>query len=72
MTTPKRGFNYEEAAVYLGSTPRTMKDLVSANTLPAKYLGQRVLIDIADLDALFDGLPTERPKPGSKPGISAT
>lgn len=60
MTAEKRGYTYAEAAVYLGSSETVIKRLVARGDIPAKYLGTRVVIDVADLDAYFDGLPTER------------
>jgi len=56
----KRGYTYAEAAIYLGSSETVIKRAVARGDIPARYLGSRVLLDVEDLDAFFDGLPTER------------
>jgi excisionase family DNA binding protein len=57
----KRGYTYEEAARYLGTSERTVKELAAMGAIPRKYIGNRVVLDVADLDAYFDSLPDERP-----------
>lgn len=56
----KRGFTYQEAADYLGTSETRIKRLAASNEIPVKYLGSSVLIDRNDLDTFFDALPSER------------
>lgn len=59
---PKRLLSVEEAAIYLGLSPRTIYNGVapgSKNPFPIKpkRFGKRRLFDIRDLDAFADSLP---------------
>jgi predicted DNA-binding transcriptional regulator AlpA len=61
--SPKRLLSVEEAAIYLGISPRTIYNGVaprSKNPFPIKpkRYGKRRLFDIRDLDAFADSLPT--------------
>ncbi len=49
--TERRLFSIEEAAVYLGLSPRSIRTFISASRLQAIRLGRRVLLDKEQLDA---------------------
>ena len=58
---PKRLLSIEEAATYLGLSPRTLYNSVapkSKNPFPVKpkRYGKRVLFDVRDLDLFIDSL----------------
>ena len=57
MNAVKRAYSVAEAATYLSSSQAIIRGLIRGNKLPAKKLGTKVLIDGADLDALFEALP---------------
>jgi len=46
----QRLFSIEEAAVYLGISPRSIRTFIAAARLPAIRLGRRVLLDKEQLD----------------------
>lgn len=60
MSTTKRGYSEADAATYLGIGERTLRQLVTEQTIPVHYRGRTKLYDVRDLDAYFDSLPTER------------
>jgi len=49
MTEP-RLFSIEQAALYLGISPRSIRTFVATAQLPAIRLGRRVLLDREQLD----------------------
>ncbi len=59
-TAQRRLISISQAAVYLGVTDRTIRNYISAGSLPAKRIqGSRLIrVDQADLDALLRAIPT--------------
>ena len=47
----RRLLDIEAAAVYLGRTPRAVRDLVRAGKIPSVRGDRRVFLDLSDLDA---------------------
>lgn len=56
----KRGYSEKEAAEYLGSSTRVIREQVAKGNLPVRYLGAKKLYDREDLDAFFRALPAGR------------
>lgn len=56
----KRGYSEKEAAEYLGSSTRVIREQVAKGNLPVRYLGAKKLYDRKDLDAYFNTLPSVR------------
>lgn len=56
----KRGYSEKEAAEYLGSSTRVIREQVAKGNLPVRYLGAKKLYDREDLDAYFNTLPSVR------------
>lgn len=54
----KRGFTVKEGAAYLGVSEWVMRVAIRENRIAVKRHGTTILIDRADLDAYFDGLPS--------------
>jgi excisionase family DNA binding protein len=57
----KRLLSVEEAAIYLGLSPRTIYNAIAPNSknpfpVKAKRYGKRVLFDVRDLDLFVDSL----------------
>ena len=57
----KRLMSVEDAAIYLGLSPRTIRNGVAPKSkdpfpVKPKRIGKRVLFDVRDLDAYVDGL----------------
>ena len=50
----KRLYSVDDAGVYLGISPWTIRAYVSSGKLPAIRAGRRVLLDIRDLDAWIE------------------
>lgn len=50
QTEGPRLFSVNEAARYLGRTPKAVRHLIAAGTIPAVREGARVHLDRADLD----------------------
>ncbi len=48
--TEQRLFSIEDAAVYLGISPRSIRSFIAASRLPTIRLGRRVLLDKEQLD----------------------
>jgi excisionase family DNA binding protein len=48
--TEQRLFSIEEAAAYLGISPRSVRTFIASSQLPAIRLGRRVLLDKEQLD----------------------
>ena len=46
----QRLFSIEEAAAYLGISPRSVRTFIAASRLPTIRLGRRVLLDREQLD----------------------
>lgn len=57
----KRGYDYAEAAHYLGISPDLIKKLVRESEIPVRYVKTKPLLDRLDLDAYFESRPAERP-----------
>jgi predicted DNA-binding transcriptional regulator AlpA len=65
MTTAKeyapRGINREDAARYIGVSPRKFDELVADGRMPKpRRVDGRVIWDRVALDVYFDALPTEK------------
>lgn len=56
----KRGYSEKEAAEYLGSSTRVIREQVAKGNLPVRYLGAKKLYDRDDLDNYFKTLPSVR------------
>ncbi|WMT75064.1 helix-turn-helix domain-containing protein [Bradyrhizobium sp. Ash2021] len=54
---PKTTFGRAEAAASLGVDIQTIDSLISAKTLRASKLGRRVLIRVADIEAMLTANP---------------
>lgn len=52
----RRMLKYADAAVYLGISLRSMKQLAADGKVPKVLIGHRVLFDREDLDAFIDRL----------------
>ena len=52
--TEARLLDIEAAGVYLGRTPRAVRDLVRTGKIPCVRCDRRVFLDIRDLDAWID------------------
>jgi excisionase family DNA binding protein len=50
----KRLYTIEEAAEYLGRTPRAVRDMIYAGKLHAVKIDRRTQIDIDDMNTLID------------------
>jgi hypothetical protein len=50
----KRLYTVDEAATYLGRTPKALWELIWSGKLPTVRCDRRVYMDIHDLDALID------------------
>jgi hypothetical protein len=60
VPTPRRGLNRTEAAAYIGVSPSKFDEMVRDGRMCApKRIDARVVWDIRQLDAAFDGLPSE-------------
>ena len=51
---PKRLFNVEEAAIYLGRTTCALREMIWAGKLSYVKDGKRILLDIKDMDEFID------------------
>jgi len=51
---PKRLYTIEEAAIYLGRTVWSVRELIWGGTLPSVKVGRRVHLDFQDLNAFID------------------
>lgn len=57
---PRRGLRREEAAAYLGFSPRKFDELVGDGRMPKPKRADGVVVwDILRLDSAFDALPDE-------------
>lgn len=59
-STLKRLFTYEEASTYTGISVRRLRERVAENRIPFKKEGTLVLLEVSDLDAYIDTLPSEK------------
>lgn len=57
ISVPRR-----EAAALVGLSDMELKRAIDASEIRAKYRGRKCLVDVADLRAWFDALPSEPPK----------
>lgn len=57
----KRGFDYAEAAHYLGISPDLVKKLVRDSDIPVRFIKSKPILDRVDLDAYLESRPSERP-----------
>lgn len=55
----KRGYTVKEAATYLGISEWSLRVVIRSNKLPVRRHGTTILVDRADLDDYFNGLPAE-------------
>lgn len=55
----KRLFTYTEASTYTGISERRLRERVAQNRIPFRKEGTKVLLEVSDLDAYVDSLPTE-------------
>jgi excisionase family DNA binding protein len=56
----KRLYTYEQASTYSGISIRRLRERVAENRIPFKKEGTLVLLEVSDLDAYIDRLPTEK------------
>lgn len=52
-------YSVKEAAQTLGVSESTVRALIKDKTLPAKKIGSKIVIDIADLEAFVASLATK-------------
>lgn len=50
----KRLYNLDEAAVYLGRTKWSVRELIWAGKIPEVRIGKRVQLDIRDMDLFIE------------------
>jgi len=50
----QRVFGLREAAIYLGCSERTVRDLILDGEIPQVSLTSRIQVDVKDLDALIE------------------
>jgi excisionase family DNA binding protein len=53
-TIPKRHYTIEEAAIYLGRTVWSVRELIWGGALPSVKVGRRVHLDFNDLNQFID------------------
>ena len=59
VTSPRRGLNREEAAIYVGVSAAKFDELVKTGRMPApRRIDARNIWDIRELDRYFDELPS--------------
>jgi excisionase family DNA binding protein len=51
---PKRLYNLQEGAIYLGRTVGAVREMLWAGKIPFVKDGKRILIDIKDMDEWID------------------
>jgi excisionase family DNA binding protein len=51
---PKRLYTIEEAAIYLGRTVWSVRELIWGGVLPSVRVGRRVHLDLNDLNLFID------------------
>lgn len=51
-----------EAAALVGLSDMELKRAIDNDEIRAKYRGRKCLVDVADLKAWFDALPSESPR----------
>ena len=51
---PKRLYNVEEAAIYLGRTTCALREMLWAGKLRYVKDGKRILLDVKDMDAWIE------------------
>lgn len=54
VKVPKRLYNVNEAAVYLGRTCIAVREMIYKGKLPCIRDGRRVFLDVKDLDTWID------------------
>jgi excisionase family DNA binding protein len=54
VVIPKRLYTIEEAAIYLGRTAWSVRELVWGGLLPSVKVGRRVHLDFDDLNSFID------------------
>lgn len=52
----------KEAAALVGLSDMELKRAIDNDEIRAKYRGRKCLVDVADLKAWFDALPSKPPK----------
>jgi excisionase family DNA binding protein len=53
-TLPKRGYSVEEAADYIGVSPRTVRSMIYTGKIPVVSCGRRLILDLQDLNVWLD------------------
>lgn len=53
-TLPKRLYNIDEAAIYLGRTKCAVREMLWAGKMPYVKDGRRILLDIQDMNTWID------------------
>ncbi len=59
VTIPKRLYTIEEAAIYLGRTSWSVRELIWKGHLPSVRVGRRVHLDFNDLNRFVDRYKTQ-------------
>ena len=59
ITIVPRGLRPVAAALYLGVAAARIEDLMREGKLPFRMLGDTRVLDIRDLDAYFESIPTQ-------------
>lgn len=61
-TQPRRGLRREEAAIYVGISPRKFDDMVKDGRMPKpKHIDGARVWDLSLVDVFFSGLPEDSP-----------
>ena len=50
----KRLYDLEEAAEYLGRSPRAVYDMIRSGKLPEVRIDRRILVDVKDMDDIIE------------------
>ncbi len=64
----QRLFKVAAAAVYLGIHPQTLRDMTDVGEIPAKWMRNRRVYLLDDLDSYIESLPDYNPGMGGNPG----
>ena len=65
----QRLFKVKAAALYLGIHPQTLREMTDLGELPAKWMRNRRVYLLDDLDRYIESLPEYNPGMGENPGL---
>ena len=65
----QRLFKVKAAALYLGIHPQTLREMTDLGELPAKWMRNRRVYLLDDLDRYIESLPEYNPGMGGNPGL---